>query len=61
MIIVVFFAVVILFFLALCVWDKIRTYRSDSKSVWLDGDGIHVRKGKMDSNIKEYKFMDRIS
>jgi len=57
----IFFAVVILFFLSLCIFDKIKTYRSKEKSVWIDGDGIRVKKGNMDSNIKEYHFMDRVS
>jgi len=61
MIVAVFFGVVILFFLALCVWDKIKTYLSNEKSVWIDGDGIRVKKGTMDTNIREHQFMDRIA
>jgi len=61
MIVITFFVVVILFSLGLCAWDKLRNYRSKDKSVWIDGDSVHVKKGALDKNIKEDRFMDRIS
>lgn len=45
MIVLVFFAVVVLFSLLLNVIDKIRSYNNtEDRSVWQDGDSIIVKK-----------------
>jgi len=58
--IVTFFVVVLLFALVLNAIDKIKSYKKEEKSVWMDGDSVLVKKGHLDETITEKNFMTRI-
>ena len=59
--IIILFTVVIVFSLLLTVFDKIRSYKKQDKSVWVDGDSVHVQEGHLDKSINTKNFMTRIS
>lgn len=61
MFVLVFFGVVILFSLALSAVDKIRSYKSDEKSLWEDGDSVRVKRDGKDKHVGEEMFMTKIS
>lgn len=59
MMVLVFFATVILFSLALNAYYKIKSYRKDDRTVWEDGDSVRVQ-GR-EGEARDDGFMHRIA
>jgi len=59
--IIIFFAIVLLFSLGLTAFDKISSYKRNDKSVWQDGDSVHIKRNGKENPRDVDGFMKRLS